>query len=254
VHYGEEAHEGISTSDTRPRYLIPRPGNVGLCFENNTPMMTDPVELRSGLSFPHVRLCAAPTDCACAPGANCQCRKWAGPSSVDGKRCVNNPGRACANHSECDPSYNPATQTFTCPADGTCDFDAVKGSSLADFAPDRGTDAWDNGTVPPGGFAARTCTGTNRCVFPTSTAADDLGLCQPVILKLEVDGNGANPQAWDLSWDPDQKRNLLSDANHLGGLEAKLLACLSEFHALNGSDRWVPPSTPTCPWPEDSPL
>lgn len=248
VLYGEEASDGIATSDTRPRYLIPRPGNVGICYENGDPVETDEIPFLPGLSFNHVKLCADAGDC----GPSRECRKWTG-TGADGKRCVNNPGRVCAQSSDCDPSYDPDTQTFNCPSGGKCAFDPQHGS-LADFAPDRVQNSWDHGTVPNGGFEARTCAGTNRCV--PAVQGDELGLCQPIMLKLEVDGNGANPKAWDLNWDPDQRRDLLdADPDYLGGLKDRLVQCLTDFHALDSNNLWVPPPSSTgCPWPENDPL
>jgi hypothetical protein len=77
------------------------------------------------------------------------------------------------------------------------------------------------------------------------------GVCQEVTLKLQVghDASGPTRRLWDLSWDPDQKTDLLgSDPPFVGDpdyLDAALMgeldACLDHFWNLSRNpttQRW----------------
>ena len=159
-----------------------------------------------------------------------------------------------------------------------CAYDLVAGS-FGDFArPIEATGGPNAGKNP--NPTSTTCTTGADCVPP------GIQLCRPPLFKVRakamVDAtNNVKHQfthAWDLHWDPDEKRNLLKDANGAGSnyfgianeqdsqvtMIDRIDDCLEDYWHLKdqpgqpGHDRWESPSEwrpapgTTCPstWAE----
>ena len=275
VLYGEEAHaetKGVATSPNRSRYMIPRPGNIGICVDSGSALSTGvEVEFRPGAGFEHVKLCADSEDCPVGV-----CEKWALTAGSDpnvgptmGKRCVNRPDEMCVSHADCAPTCGASgfCESACDPNDPQCVISGTTFGSLADFAPDRIQHDWDRSQVLELGFSARACPLGNSDCLPQEPTGGGLGLCQPVVLKFEKSGSASGKlMAWDLNWDPDQTRDLLdagegaSHGEYLGSLKGRLEACLEEFFDFNVTlgtptpTPGTPQQQPDCPWHEDDPL
>jgi hypothetical protein len=247
VGYGESATQGtgggsswgVDTSETRDHYLIPRPGEVGVCYATadsvRTAELTAVMDYGLGASGAHVKPCLTNDDCT-APGSTCHVESSPGT----GSRCINAPGRLCATDAECHPPCAPDTNSVL-----RCQYDPVLGS-FGDLARPQET-----GGLNPN-LDSATCTSGADCV-PVGVK-----LCRPPLFKLRANGLGVVTHAWDLRWDPDERRNLMKTAaggdSHYFGVADEQVApvtmidrvgdCLEDYWHLNlSSNKWERPAT-----------
>lgn len=255
VVYGEHADQGsgleddVQRSATRNRYIVTRPGLIGICMNGTSPVQTGTITYNAEHSYSstHARPCflGGSHDC---PSGTCQ--------SVN--RCINDPKKTCSDNSDC-------IEVSFCsnPTSGKCQYNWR--GSLGDVArpiePASGADD----------ASSRACsydTGESEDEQKDDVAAacvpTDVNLCQPVILKVLSKGedisnpnNGEVSAAWDVNWDPDQKHNLLEDVDYLGDASSpssdsllyKFDACLDNYWTLDSAAEWAG-SAAGCAWTE----
>jgi len=245
VQYGSSAKQGggvfgVDAGENNVRWMLPRPGELGLCSDT----MTAPIAvLGKGESAEsaHVKPCRSDADCSGAPGS----------CVVGGKRCANDPSKQCTTRTDC---VEPTWCDTGGGSPGRCRYDGVHGSFGDRATPIVGTGPNPNPAAPA------VCT----------TAADCLPAgvdpCQPLSLKVgTMVTDGGALTAYDILWDPDETRNLLDPkdgdplylgANDPGLLGSRLDDCLEDYWTLAGPGfRWVPPAewrepgdASTCPW------
>jgi arylsulfatase A-like enzyme len=243
VQYGSSAKQGggvygVDAGEGNERWLLPRPGELGLCSN----AMTGDVRIvgkSATAEAPHVKPCLGNADCA--PGS----------CVLGAKRCVNDPGKLCATRTDC---VEPTWCDTGAGTPGRCRYDALHGS-FGDLAtPPVGDGPNPNPAAP------EVCTTAADCL------PDDVDPCQPLHLKVSTSVvDGGVLEAYDVMWDPDETRNLLDakdgdplylGANTAGLLGSRLDDCLEDYWTLAGpEDRWIPPSewrgpgdASTCPW------
>jgi len=245
VAYGSSAKQGggvwgVDADDRRERWMVARPGEIGLCAATQTgPMrLTGP----TSVTATHAKPCLADVDCSGAPGS----------CVLGAKRCANDPGKLCSTRNDCvEPDWCVGASG---PTPGRCRYDALHGS-FGDVA-----------TPPVSGGPNPNPAAPQTCFSATDCLPEAIDPCQPIHLKVQASAYNDELQAWDLLWDPDESRNLLDsrdgDPNYLGSrdvaqhLASRLEDCLEDYWTLGGpGNRWVPPSVwrspsnqSTCPW------
>jgi hypothetical protein len=240
VQYGSSAKQGggvfgVDASENAERWLLPRPGELGLCTSTQTDAITLTGNAGSG-DAPHVKPCLTNADCS------------SGSCVIGAKRCVNDPGKHCTTRTDCvEPTWCVGASGMT---PGRCRYDALHGS-FGDVA-----------TPPEGGGPNPNPAAPQACLTAADCLPDDVDPCQPLQLKVSASADGALAKAWDILWDPDETRNLLEeDPLYLGGSASNLIGsrlsdCLEDYWTLAGpGDRWIPPAdwrapgdASTCPW------
>jgi hypothetical protein len=266
VEYGEDTSGGgIQSDDRRVRYLIPRPGEVGVCATATTAGHARPCTDSTtdcGDGGPCVLGTCQGSSRSCVRDAECGANPCVLPGGVTGggARCTNRPELRCATDQHCAADLcDPVTLTCKYLASPVPE-QPPGGRSFADFAP----------PPPAPGTGGLPCSPPEDCVpAETCQTCVPAGTCQPLLLKVQTDKDGLIKSAWDLNWDPDEKRDLLNptaggDMSYLGIVQAgepfsladKIQDCFEDYWELRGSNqRWVPPSVwrapgdPTqCPW------
>jgi hypothetical protein len=262
--YGEfaqpEKHSyGAATGDTRTFYMIPAPGEVGVC-ETDTVEVLQPCDENSDCAtsncimktrrcdsdtVEHPKPCLTDVDCSnitddCLAG------------STTG-RCTNDPTRVCTLGSGNAQCYGSGTLCVEVdpgpPAVKKCKYSRALGSFGELAKPTLGTNPHAD---------SKECSTDADCI-PSGEV-----LCQPLLLKIQADGKPVHTdvrinQAWDLRWDPDQRQDLISlDEEYLGALASpatgtiakRVTDCLQDFWHLENDGqnepRWVVPSGGQC--------
>lgn len=229
----------IVRGDGQRRYLVTRPGLIGIC-----PDPDQPDGIARSAPVPDVRFPNAQTPVPPRPHARL-CSLVGGDDCAHGScqplgRCVNDPERSCTPG----PAGTDACAAGLC-VDGTCAWDP-RGSIADRASPDP--------DLAPLDLPSASCAEDADCV------PRDVLLCRPPMLKVEAKPDGDDPNAgivdsaWDLRWDPDQRIDLLKYApDYLGAsntptsLRARFKACLDYYWTLDldapqGSDgfrEWV---------------
>jgi len=245
VQYGSSASQGggvfgVDGGENNERWLLPRPGELGLCSDTETAEITL-VGHGATAKAPHVKGCRSDADCSGAPGS----------CVLGAKRCANDPRKRCTKRTDC---VEPIWCDTSGGTPGRCRYDALHGSFGDVATPPVGDGPNPNPAAP------------QACVTAADCLPDGVDPCQPLQLKVATSVvDGGVLKAWDILWDPDETRNLLDPkdgdplylgANTAGLLGSRLDDCLEDYWTLAGpGDRWVPPlawrepgDASTCPW------
>jgi hypothetical protein len=240
-HSGENGSiGGVAAGDNR--YVVPRPGVLGLCTHNQA----GTVPIFTASKPPHVKPCLVNNDC----GAGKYCIKKA-------RRCINDPGRLCQTDFDCVSCVNGACESgydgLSCNNDAACPVNVPCVS----------------GVCASSGFAdvdGRPCQTAEAC-HPFVPR----GACQPAMIKFVVKNSSpVVARVDDLHFDPDEgepnaegSTNLLAeDSDYLGppgtncvpqagttelpvaaSLYNKLFCCVREFFTLD-TENTTPPNSP----------
>jgi arylsulfatase A-like enzyme len=258
VLYGEFADQaGTFSHDVdrgvgRSRYLITRSGLIGICLKSDgAPALTDPIKYDDAGTHTssHARPCllgGSGDDC---PEGTCQASM----------RCVNDPSKICSGNSGCVELAFCDLNSHLCKYDWRGSLgDMARPLEPASSNDDSGSRSCTYDAGAP--MSQRLADIAQACV-PTG-----VDLCRPVILKIWAHRSLIDPStaslsyAWDLNWDPDQRRNLLQDPDYLGNaasppensLYYKFKQCIDNDWAADPvTGEWNGNQT-TCPWPEPS--
>ncbi len=262
VVYGEDAgrlKDNVDRGPNRRRYLVTRPGLLGLCINDATGFAAETGAIAypgTTLTRTHAKPCFLEGANDCPTGTTCQAAK----------RCVNDPHKACTANADC------VEVTTFCSSGGKCVYDPL--GSLGDMARPVTTSA----TLPSGVYPSRSCTVTGttdeekRQAIASQCVPTGVDLCRGVMLKVEMKGDGSlnggvTDRAWDVLWDPDQRRNLLGsvggDPTYLGAtgngdsgaacsanpdsLRCKIENCLSYYWSVDSELEWDD-TVGNCPW------
>jgi Sulfatase len=263
VLYGEfakpEKHSyGAATGDTRTFYMIPAPGEVGVC-ETDTVDVPQPCDLNSECAssncikktrrcqsdtVAHPKPCLGDLDCSNTTG-DCKAGTTTG-------RCTNDPTRVCTLGSGNAQCYDGDTLCVEVdpgpPAVNKCKYSRALGTFGELAKPTLGTNPH---------------TDSEPCETDADCIPSGEVLCQPLLLKIQAEGdvdlNKVNiDHAWDLRWDPDQRQDLISlNSDYLGDkddpdsgtIAERVTVCLRDFWNLQttgGEPRWVDVGTTDC--------
>jgi hypothetical protein len=255
VVYGEHADQGGGYKDhvqrgaTRNRYLVTRPGLVGVCMSGGNPVQTGSItyDPEHSHSSSHARPCFLGGSADC-PSGTCE--------AVN--RCINDPSKTCTDNGDC----IEASTFCSSPTSGKCLYNwrgslgdnarPVEPASVNDDAPSRAC-SYDTGDqVDDRDEVAATC-------VPT-----DVQLCQPLILKVRSKFDPTDPNAghieaaWDISWDPDERHNLLEDPDYLGSvsspsswsLRSQFDICLDNYWSVSSTTSEWNGNPSGCAWAE----
>jgi len=239
VVYGEDGDAATQDADVvaghgRPRYLVTRAGLVGICMDGSDPEQT--AEITWDADHEHERSHARP----CFLGGSHDCPVG---DCEPMKRCINDPSKTCSSNDEC------VEEDFC--VDDLCRYDWR--GSLGDMG--RPVEPATPGHEDHD-LASRGCDEPIDCV------PEGVELCQLPIFKVKAKATTQNQgqlvSAWDLNWDPDERRDLLiDDSSYFGStsdgdsLATKFTECLGNYWEVNLTSGWWSGSyTSGCAWLE----
>lgn len=250
----------VDRTASRARYLVTREGLLGFCINSDgTPVETEEF-IAYDFNAPSTKRKKLPKPCSIAGSDDC------GDATCTAKdRCINDPAKLCSTNADCvevathctGGTEHPVTHEVT---GGKCAY-AWQGS-LGDMA--RPVEPIS--TTADDAVASRSCSyfanqsdDLKRADVADDCVPEDVDLCRPLMLKVKtapVFQQDAEPAyAWDITWDPDERHNLL-DPNYgdpmylgsgTGSLMEKFTECLERYWAVDvGSGEWL--GSATCDW------